>query len=234
MPFYDYYDDLQATGVGRAWARSQARNVLGRLRSLAPGARTVLEIGPGHGSFAEACAAMGLCYTALDINLRLLRSLQVGGHTGVRAMAPSLPFATGYYDIAFASHVIEHSATYREALAFATELGRVVAPGGLVALVAPDYLALGDDYWNCDYSHGFVTTRRRLRQLLRDAGLTVCSASYVWGPLQGFRGAIAGATIGSSLAGAVARAVPGRVGERLYKARLTFARAIFIVAEVAQ
>lgn len=233
MPFYDYYDDLQATGMGRTWARTQARNVLARLRRLAPTAHSVLEVGPGHGSFAQACAAAGLCYTGLDINLRLLRSLQDKGHSGVRAMAPGLPLASGRYDIAFASHVIEHSATYREALAFAAELERVVAPGGIVALVAPDYLALGDDFWNCDYSHGFVTTRRRLRQLLRDAGLTVRSTDYVWGPLQGFEGAVAGTTLGSRLAGAVTRAIPGRVGERLYKARLTFARAILIVAEVA-
>jgi SAM-dependent methyltransferase len=234
MPFYDYYDDLQATGVGRSWARAQARNVLHRLRAARPEARTVLEVGPGHGSFAAACASAGLCYTALDINLRLLRGLQAAGYSGVRAMAPSLPLAPGQYDIAFASHVIEHSPTYRDALAFAAEVGRVVVPGGLVALVAPDYLALGDDFWNCDYSHGFVTTRRRLRQLLRDAGLTVRSTEYLWGPLQGLEGAVAGLTIGSRLAGAVARSVPGRTGERLYKARLTFARAILVIAEVSQ
>lgn len=232
MPFYDYYDDLQATAVGRAWAQAQARLVLRSLLDTSPRARTVLEIGPGHGAFASACAEAGLGYTALDVNLRLLRTIQDRGHSSVRALAPRLPLADGSYDLAFASHVIEHSPTYRDALAFAAELGRVVTPGGLVALVAPDYLALGDDFWNCDYSHSFPTTRRRLRQLLRDAGLRVAGDDYLWGPLQGGAGALAGCTVGSRAAGAIARAIPGKLGERLYKARLTFARAILIRAQV--
>lgn len=234
MPFYDYYDDLQATGVGRAWAQAQARMVLARLRAAAPQARTVVEVGPGHGAFAAACAEAGLSYTAVDINLRLLRGLQGRGHAGLRAMAPGLPLAAGAYDLAFASHVIEHSPTYRDALSFAAELGRVVAPGGIVALVAPDYLALGDDFWNCDYSHSFPTTRRRLRQLVRDAGLALAGDEYLWGPLQGAPGVLAGITIGSRAAGALARSVPGRLGERLYKARLTFNRAVLIAARVPQ
>lgn len=233
MPFYDYYDDLQPTGLGRAWSRAQARAVLDRMRSARPGARSVLEIGPGHGSFAEACVQSGLAYTALDVNMRLLSRLRTAGHAAVRARAPRLPIADGRYDIAFASHVIEHSPSFPEALAFTAELARVVTPSGLVVLVAPDYLALREDFWHCDYSHGFVTTRRRLFQLLRDVGLQVIGDTYLWGPLQGVSGALAGATIGSRLTGALARALPGRGGERLYKARLTFARAVLIIGQAS-
>lgn len=232
MPFYDYYDDLQPTGIGRAWAMTQARNVLAHLRAAHPTAASLLEIGPGHGSFALACTQAGLRYTALDVNLRLLQSIQAAGHVGVRARAPRLPITDRRYDIAFASHVVEHSPSFVDALAFTTELSRVVAPAGVVALVAPDYLALREDFWNCDYSHGFVTTRRRLGQLLRDAGLQVIGDTYIWGPFQGLSGALAGATLGSRLSGAVARALPGRAGERLYKARLTFSRAILILGQV--
>ncbi|MEI7771196.1 MAG: methyltransferase domain-containing protein [Chloroflexales bacterium] len=232
MPFYDYYDDLAATGIGRAWALGQARLALAQIRAAHPGGRTVLEIGPGHGSFAAVCAEVGYQYTALDINLRLLRTIQARGHSSVRAIAPLLPVSAGSYDIAFASHVIEHSPTYRDAAAFLSELGRTVVAGGVVALVAPDYLALREDFWNCDYSHGFVTTRRRLRQIMRDCGLDPAGEGYVWGPLRGIGGRIAGLTIGSRIAGQIARGLPGRVGERLYKARLTFARAVLIIGRV--
>lgn len=232
MPFYDYYDDLAATGIGRAWAMGQARLALAQIRAAHPGGRSVLEIGPGHGSFAAACAGAGYSYTALDINQRLLRTIHDRGHGGVRALAPLLPLAAGSYDVAFASHVIEHSPTYRDAAAFLAELRRTVAPGGVVALVAPDYLALREDFWNCDYSHGFVTTRRRLRQIMRDCGLEPAGECYVWGPLRGAGGRLAGLTIGSRLAGRLARALPGRAGERLYKARLTFARAVLIIGRV--
>jgi SAM-dependent methyltransferase len=232
MPFYDYYDDLAATGIGRAWALGQARLALAQIRAAHPSGRAVLEIGPGHGSFAAVCAEAGYQYTALDINLRLLRTIQARGHDGVRALAPLLPVADGSYAIAFASHVIEHSPTYRDAAAFLSELRRTVAPGGVVALVAPDYMALREDFWNCDYSHGFVTTRRRLRQIMRDCGLEPAGERYVWGPLRGIGGQVAGLTIGSRLAGRIARGLPGRIGERLYKARLTFARAVLIIGRV--
>jgi ubiquinone/menaquinone biosynthesis C-methylase UbiE len=234
MPFYDYYDDLPATEAGRALAQAQARIVLQKLRSADPHARAVLEIGPGHGSFALACAQADLNYTALDINRHLLKRLQASGYTGVHAMAPQFPFADHSYDLAFASHVIEHSPSYRDAIAFAAEMRRVVAPGGLIALVAPDALALGIDFWNCDYSHGFPTTRRRLHQLLRDTGLVIISDEYLWGPLQRQAGTFAGSTVGSQMMGRLARAVPGQVGERLYKLRLTFARAILICARVPE
>lgn len=232
MPFYDYYDDLAATGIGRAWAMGQARLALEQIRAAHPGGRTVLEIGPGHGSFAAICADARYRYTALDINLRLLRAIQSRGHSGVRALIPLLPVATGSYDIVFASHVIEHNPTYRDAAAFLSELRRTVTPGGVVAMVAPDYLALREDFWNCDYSHGFVTTRRRLRQIMRDCGLEPTRDRYVWGPLKDVGGQIAGLTIGSRLAGQIARGLPGRLGERLYKARLTFARAVLIIGRV--
>lgn len=234
MAFYDYYDDLPPTGVGRAWVREQARHVLRYMREAAPHARQVMEIGPGHGIFADMCAADRLGYVALDINTRLLVSAQTRGHVGVRAMAPSLPLADGGFDITFASHVIEHSPDYRGALALLHEMGRVTSPGGLVVLVAPDYLGLREDFWNCDYSHSFVTTRRRLRQVMRDAGLTVVGEHSLYGPLEGPAGQIGGPLIGNRLVGAIARAVPGKFGERLYKLRLTFAHALLMIGRVAQ
>ncbi|NTV63541.1 MAG: class I SAM-dependent methyltransferase [Oscillochloris sp.] len=232
MPFYDYYDDLAATGLGRAWALGQARLALRYIRAAHPHGRSLLEIGPGHGNFASVCAKAGYTYAALDINLHLLHALQARSHSGVRALAPLLPVASGSYDIVFASHVIEHSPTYRDASAFLSELARTLATGGVVVLVAPDYLALREDFWNCDYSHGFVTTRRRLRQIMRDCGLELDGDHYTWGPLEGLAGQIAGQTIGSRLAGQIARALPGQLGERLYKARLTFGRSVLIIGRV--
>ncbi|MDZ4719453.1 MAG: methyltransferase domain-containing protein [Roseiflexaceae bacterium] len=234
MAFYDYYDDLPPTGIGRAWVREQARHVLHHMREAAPHARRLMEIGPGHGIFADMCAADGLSYVALDINTRLLIAAQARGLTGVRAMAPALPLAHGCFDITFASHVIEHSPGYREALALLHEMGRATKAGGLVVLVAPDYLELREDFWNCDYSHSFVTTRRRLRQIMRDAGLSVIGEHSLYGPLEGASGQFSGALIGNQLMSTIARAVPGKIGERLYKLRLTFAHALLMIGRVAQ
>ncbi len=231
MPFYDYYGELPATAAGRAWTKAQAANVLARMQLAAPQAHSVFEIGPGRGIFADLCMRQKLHYIALDINLRLLNAAYARGHQGIRALAPGLPIQTGQFDIAFASHVIEHSPTYPDALTLLSEMARVVRPGGIVALVTPDYLALREDFWNCDYSHSFVTTRRRLRQIMRDTGLRIVDEQNIYGPLMGIQGMLGGMLFGSRLLGCIARTIPGQVGERLYKLRLTFARALLIIGQ---
>jgi SAM-dependent methyltransferase len=232
MPFYDYYDDLPSTGIGRSWAVQQATNVLSHIQTAKPDACSLLEIGPGHGAFAHVCVRQGLRYLALDVNQRLLSAVHERGLDAIRALVPPLPLAAESVDIAFASHVIEHTPGYREAAAFLGQMRDVVAPGGLVVLVAPDYLGLREDFWNCDYSHSFVTTRRRMRQLMRDCGLVVVDDRSVWGPLQGPSGWIGGQVLGSRALGALGRAIPGRFGERVYKVRLTFARAVLMIGQV--
>ncbi|MDW8146139.1 MAG: class I SAM-dependent methyltransferase [Roseiflexaceae bacterium] len=165
---------IMATGRrprwGMGWVRAQTRCVLDRLMRALPSASSLLEIGPGRGAFADACRQKHLQYCALDINARLLRGLSRRGHRGVLARATHMPCASETFDIVFASHVVEHSPGYSEALTFLEEMRRVVKCGGLVVIIAPDYLALREDFWNCDYSHSFVTTRRRLRQMYHDAG----------------------------------------------------------------
>ncbi len=232
MPFYDYYDETPATGIGYHMVQMQADFVCKRIMRASNHEPHILEIGPGRGVFADIAHSNGIAYVALDINRKLLSGIGQRGHAGIAGMAPQLPINDAAFSIAFASHVIEHSPNYRDALNFLEEMRRVVHAGGLVALVAPDYLALREDFWNCDYSHSFVTTRRRLRQIMRDSQLTIVDECPIYGPLAGNLGALPGAILGSSGAGAIARAIPGKLGERLYKVRLTFSRAWLIIGQV--
>lgn len=234
MPFYDYYSDQQTTRLGMGWVRAQTRFVLGCLMHALPSASSLLEIGPGRGIFADACRRECLRCCALDINIRLLRDLSRRGQSGIQARATHIPCVGEAFDVVFASHVIEHSPGYGEALALLEEMRRVATRSGLVALVAPDYLALREDFWNCDYSHSFVTTRRRLRQMYHDTGLTVIEEHSLYGPLAGAAGWFAGQTAGGRLMGSIARTMPGACGEKLYKLRLTFAHAIFIIGRTSQ
>ncbi|MCS7288905.1 MAG: class I SAM-dependent methyltransferase [Roseiflexus sp.] len=234
MPFYDHYGDRSATSVGMGWVRAQTRCVLDRLMRALPSASSLLEIGPGRGAFADACRQKHLQYCALDINARLLRDLSKRGHSVVQARATHIPCAGETFDIVFASHVVEHSPGYSEALMFLEGMCRVAKRGGLVAIVAPDYLALREDFWNCDYSHSFVTTQRRLRQMYYDAGLAIIDELSLYGPLTGLGGWVAGQTLGGRVLGQVARMMPGTVGEKLYKLRLTFARAILMIGRPSQ
>ena len=53
-----------------------------------------------------------------------------------------------------------------------------LSPNGLILIVSPDYLAHRSNFWDCDYTHAFVTTNQRLRQLLLDCNYEVCYAGY--------------------------------------------------------
>ena len=56
------------------------------------------------------------------------------------------------------------------ARAFVSESWRVLKGGGVLFVVVPDYLKERTFFWDVDYTHNFVTTERRVRQLLYDGG----------------------------------------------------------------
>jgi hypothetical protein len=56
------------------------------------------------------------------------------------------------------------------AIAMVSEARRVLKPGGILFVVVPDYLKERGFFWDIDYTHNFVTTERRVRQLLHDHG----------------------------------------------------------------
>jgi len=56
----------------------------------------------------------------------------------------------------------------------------------------------------------------------------------LYGPLTGTVGWLGGYTLGGGTMGAIARMIPGTLGEKLYKMRLTFARAILMIGRVPQ
>jgi hypothetical protein len=110
------------------------------------------------------------------------------------------------------------------------EMCRIVRPGGCVAITSPDLMWVGNYFWDCDYSHNFPTSARRLYQLFLDQGLEIAYLGYVHNHLTGMTG---------HLAGSLAKIVPYRLSlaqpnsplysDQIYKARLTFARAVLII-----
>ena len=65
------------------------------------------------------------------------------------------------------------------------EMARVLRAGGMVALVVPDYLRCGIDFYQWDYTHALITTSYRIRQVLDDAGFEVFSIVHFTGALTG-------------------------------------------------
>jgi SAM-dependent methyltransferase len=111
-------------------ARDSVR-MIGEHGSLA--GRTVLDVGAGPVQFAEAFAAAGARYVALDADPSELRS-----KPAVAARGERLPVADGSVDVCFSSNLVEHvPAPWR----LADELVRATRSGGLVVLAYTNWLS---------------------------------------------------------------------------------------------
>jgi SAM-dependent methyltransferase len=111
-------------------ARDSVRMV-GEHGSLA--GRIVLDVGAGPVQFADAIAAGGARYVALDADPAELRT-----RPAIAARGERLPVADRSVDVCFSSNVVEHvPAPWR----FADELVRVTRPGGLVVVAYTNWLS---------------------------------------------------------------------------------------------
>ena len=63
----------------------------------------------------------------------------------------------------------------------------MLRPGGVLFVVVPDYLAERGFFWDIDYTHNFVTTERRVRQLFNDGGFEILHVERSIGVATGLR-----------------------------------------------
>lgn len=106
------------------------------------GARLVLDVGAGEGFESVRLAGRGRSVVAVDRDPEALRaaSSHAGGSPGdrlalVRSDAPALGLASGAFDAACSSHLIEHFAT---PAGHVEEVARVLAPEGTAYFLTPN------------------------------------------------------------------------------------------------
>ncbi len=146
----------------------------------------VLEIGPGEGYLAQYCKEAGIDYTGLERSPGLRALQQEQGYKIVAGSAPNLPFEDEQFDSVVFIHVLEHMATFEEALQLLQQCNRVLTPSGKIAVEVPDYIRSGIDFYHWDYTHSFMTTPYRVRQALDDAGFEIEKIVHFAGGLTGF------------------------------------------------
>ncbi len=100
---------------------------------LLAGRRLVLDVGAGEGQVARALAAGGALVVGVDFSRAQLATAagRAGGPRYARGSATAVPIAGASVDAAVVCLVYEHVEALDDAVA---ELGRVVRPGGRVAL----------------------------------------------------------------------------------------------------
>lgn len=139
----------------------------------------VLEIGPGHGYFAQHCISEGLNYEFIDNSKAVftkLTELGMSGHLGlVNEVSGQI---AKKFDLIWMSHVLEHSPTWVDARNLLDDASKLLAKDGSIVVVGPDAINLGRQFWNTDATHGYPTTLRNVIQLCDDIGLKTSIAKH--------------------------------------------------------
>jgi SAM-dependent methyltransferase len=133
----------------------------------------MLEIGPGKGSLALLAVEAGWRYRAVEASPILISELRSHGLEVIEGWAPPIPIGDAACDVVYADQVLEHMSGIDAARGLVTEALRVLRPRGLFFVVVPDYLKERGFFWDVDYTHNFVTTERRVKQLLYDGGFEI-------------------------------------------------------------
>lgn len=154
------------------WFRGRRTVYLGLLRHHLGAKRPerVLDLGCGVGGFLAGLSKIGARVLATDMDRASLGICKDRGFPlGVVSDGYALPFADGSFELVCLFDALEHIPDEARAL---TEVARVLAPGGRVALSVPAYPFL---YANNDRiaRHCRRYTRAALRRALTGAGFTL-------------------------------------------------------------
>ncbi|HXW03722.1 MAG TPA: class I SAM-dependent methyltransferase [Vicinamibacterales bacterium] len=229
--FYRTFSEKQLTRTGEARRNriERARLDLVTAYSRPPG--MFLEIGPGQGGIARLSRAGGWTYSAIEPSPALASQLRGAGVDVVEAFVPPIPAPDAAHDVVYADQVLEHMPGIDAARALVAEARRVLKPGGVFFVVVPDYLKERGFFWDIDYTHNFVTTERRVRQLLVDGGFEIVRTVRSIGLARGLlRDLLAGAALLANLPGLDALSRYTGTEELLFKVRKNLFETVAFVA----
>ncbi len=228
--FYDHFSQDKPSKIGK-WLVKKLSHRIFKYTGAASGS-SLLEIGPGRGDFADICLQEDVEYHAIEPNRQMAASLKEKGAEVICAMVPPLPEIDGTFDVVVMIHVMEHMSSMQDALRTTQQISQILKPKGKLVICSPDYLNLRHNFFNCDFSHNYVTTRRRLTELLVSAGFNNIKSCYLSGPLTGFMCFLVSAFVSRLPFGFLNALFPDNgVFRKLYKLQLTFSRTVLILGE---
>jgi len=137
----------------------------------------ILEIGIGRGGIYEKLKEKisRMEYTGIEASDICYEEARKKGINAIKCFVPPFPqeLERGTFDMIIMSHVLEHFVDYKEVLGVLDGMNSLLKPGGKVILFHPDARDWGADFYECDYSHSYFTTRNRVDNLLHDTGFRI-------------------------------------------------------------
>jgi SAM-dependent methyltransferase len=229
--FYRTFSEKRLTRTGEARRDRIERTRLAQVMRFRQPPGKLLEIGPGQGGIARLARDAGWTYTAVEPSPILANQLRASGFDVIEAWTPPIPSADASHDVIYLDQVLEHMSGIDAARALVAEARRVLRPAGLLYIVVPDYLKERGFFWDIDYTHNFVTTERRVRQLLYDGGFEVLEMVRSIGAARGLaRDLLAGISLVTNLPGVDALSRYTRSEEWLFKVRKNLFETLALVA----
>jgi len=229
--FYRTFSEKRLTRTGEARRHRIERARLDQVMRYARPPGRLLEIGPGQGGIARLARDAGWTYSAVEPSAILAGQLRADGFEVVEAFVPPIPAADGQHDVVYADQVLEHMPGIDAARAMVAEARRVLKAGGILFVVVPDYLKERGFFWDIDYTHNFVTTERRVRQLLYDGGFEIVECVRSIGLARGvMRDLLAGASVLVNLPGVDALSRYTRTEDLVFKVRKNLFETLAFVA----
>jgi SAM-dependent methyltransferase len=185
--FYKTFSEKSLTAYGAGRRSRIERHRLDLLQRFVKPPGAFFEIGPGHGTLGELAVAAGWDYTAIEASPILMDLLKKKGLKVIPAWTPPMPMADTSANVVYADQVLEHMRGIDDARQFTAEALRSLKPGGIFFVVVPDYLKERQFFWDVDYTHNFVTTERRIKQLFNDGGFEILHIERAIGIATGLR-----------------------------------------------
>lgn len=183
--FYKSFSEKKLTSYGSSRRGRIEQHRLGLLHRYKSAPGEMVEVGPGHGTLAEQAVEAGWTYTAIEASPILIDVLRKKGLRVIESWAPPIPVPDASADVIYADQVLEHMSGIDAARLFTAEALRALKPGGVFFVVVPDYLKERTFFWDVDYTHNFVTTKRRVTQLFNDGGFEILRVERAIGLARG-------------------------------------------------
>jgi SAM-dependent methyltransferase len=179
--FYKHFSKDKTTNFGMALSRRVVKKFLefGKIDTVND---YILEIGPGRGQIADICQN----YEAIEPNKDMADNIENKGKKVYRTLVPPLPTVNKKYDCVILKNVLEHMPTATDASRLCEEIRNVLKPNGKILISIPDFLNEKRWFYAVDFSHNYVTTRKRVESLLESAGYHNIKSKYYSCGIEGF------------------------------------------------
>lgn len=142
--------------------------------------KKLLDLNPGFDGFYNMLKQSGYEYMCLEQNPNI-RSILESRNINVKDWKiPKIPLDDNSVDYVLSTPFIEHLPTYIDALNFLLEVKRVLRPDGKILIIVPNYLTLKAIFYE-DYKHGWITTKKRMIDMLSDCHYKVLGYRYTIG-----------------------------------------------------